>query len=93
MTDRKLAPLFKLGIAFLSLGFAIAVLGLAYGRGCDFDTMDVCRPFGLWTGGSFVVVGTAGLLVLAALGLGALGGLLIVVGLWRDRPGNTRSKA
>jgi hypothetical protein len=92
MTNRKRAPLFKLGIVFLSLGFAIAVLGLAYGWGCDFDTMDVCRPFGLWTGGSFLVAGTAGLLVLAAPGLGALGGLLILVDLWRRRPGNTRSR-
>ena len=93
MTDSKRAPLFKLGIAFLSLGFATAVLGLAYGWGCDFDTMDVCMPFGFWTGGSFLVVGTSGLLVLAALGLGVVGGLLTLLGLLRDRPGNTRSKA
>jgi hypothetical protein len=93
MTDRKRAPPLKLGIAFLSLGFATAVLGLAYGWGCDFDTMDVCRPFGFWTGGSFLVAGTSGLLVLAALGLGAVGGLLTLVGLWRVRPGNIRSNA
>jgi len=93
MTDRKRPPLFKPGIAFLGLGFAMAVLGVAYGRGCDFDTMDVCRPFGLWTGGSFAVAGTAGLIGLAALGLGALGGLLILVGLWRRRAGHTRSDA
>jgi hypothetical protein len=93
MTDRKRAPLFKLGIAFLSLGFAIVVSGLAYGWGCDFDTMNTCRPFGLWTGSSFVVQGTSGLIFIAGLGLGAAGGLLTVAGLWRDRLGRTRSKA
>lgn len=93
MTDRKYSPLFKLGGVALGLGVALVALGSAYGSGCDFDTMNVCRPLGLWTGDSFLVSATAGLFLLAGLGLGALGGLLILVGLWRRRPGNTRSRA
>ena len=57
MIDRKYSPLLKSGAVALGLGFMLFVVGLAYGWGCDFDTMNVCRPFGLWTGGSFLVVG------------------------------------
>ena len=93
MIDRKYSPLLKLGAVALGLGFVLIAVGVAHGSGCDFDTMNVCRPFGLWTGDSFLVSAISGLLLLAGLGLGGLGGLLVGVGLWRDRPGNTRSKA
>ena len=86
MNERKRAPLFKLGTAALALGFAVVALGIGYGQGCDFDTMDVCRPFGLLRGSSFLVQGTAGLMLLAGSVLGALGGLLVLIRLCRPNP-------
>ncbi len=87
MNNRKRAPLLTLGTAALALGLALVVLGIGYGQGCDFDTMDVCRPFGVLSGSSFLVSGIAGLILLAGLILGALGGLLVLVRLCRLNPG------
>ncbi len=83
MNDRRRAPLLKLGTAALVLGLALVALGFGFGQGCDFDTMDVCRPFGVWSGDSFLVAGASGLILLVGLALGAFGGLLVLIRLCR----------
>lgn len=93
MSDRKRWPWLRLGAVALGLGIMLFAGGLGSGFGCDFDTMNVCRPFGLWAGDSFLVVGISGLLVIAGLGIGAIGGILTLVGLWRYSPGGNREKA
>lgn len=61
-------------IALAVAGFALGLLGYVYGGGCDFDTMLVCRPLGLFTGDSFVVSATGGLLLMGGALLFLIGG-------------------
>jgi hypothetical protein len=79
-------PLLKFGLAGVCLGLLLVAIGIGYGAGCNFDTMNTCRPFGLWGGDAFTVVGVAGLTILAGLIVCALGGLLTLICLARPKP-------
>jgi hypothetical protein len=69
--SRREAPVFSLTLA--GSGIALSLLGVAYGSGCNFDTMSVCHPFGLLTASSWDVSATAGALLVG-------GGLLALCG-------------
>jgi len=68
---RKRPPVVS-GLLLLA-GLALVVLAYAYGDGCNFDTADVCHPFGLMTRTAWDVSATAGALFLGGVFLGFLG--------------------
>jgi hypothetical protein len=61
------------------VGLSLILGAWAYGRGCDFETMDVCRAFGLWPASAFYVEGIAGLTWLAGMASALLGLALITI--------------
>ena len=86
LSPERHVPLLKFGLAGVCLGLFLVTTGMGYGAGCNFDTMNTCRPFGLWSGNSFTVAGVSGLTILAGLIFCALGGLLTSIRLMRLKP-------
>jgi hypothetical protein len=80
------------GLLVSVFGAVLVAAGIGYGWDCDLETMNQCRPFGLWTEDWFSVGGKSGLLLLSGV-IALLAGLLWTIFSRRRRATGERSTA
>ena len=83
MNRPRRAPLAKLGASLAVAGIILLGVGALGNASCDFDTMNRCAAFGVWSVEPFVLQGGAGLVMILGLAAGGLGAILILARLAR----------
>jgi hypothetical protein len=75
-----------MGLIVFGVGVFLLMAGLVWSQGCDFDTMDTCKPMGVTTMSSFAATGVGGLLLVPGALLAVAGVAMTVFALvkpWR----------